>query len=204
MKFASGDLSTERSSRKIVDNIEIVFLCMAALWIVYLSNLFLPFDLRAYGIRPRTVSGLAGIFFAPFLHAGLGHLFSNSLALAPLLLISLSCSRVMTLEVVILIAVLGGGATWLIGTPNTIHIGASGIIFGLIGYLLAFGIFRRELLAFAVSIVVASYYGWALFSLFMVIPGVSWASHFFGFGAGIAVAWLTRNEKWRSEGAGQR
>jgi len=182
------------SGEKIIDNLEIALLCVALLWAIYLLNLVLPFDLRIYGIRPRSISGLPGLLFAPFLHYNIRHLFSNSLALAPLLFFSLVYSRRLTLEAVIFIALIGGAGIWLFGQSNTIHIGASGIIFGLIGYLLAIGFFRRELLAIMVSLMVAFYYGWALFSLFVVLPGVSWAGHFFGFAAGAFAARLTKHD----------
>ena len=108
---------------------------------------------------------------------------------------SLAYSRQLTLKAVIFIALIGGAGIWIFGQSHTIHIGASGIIFGLIGYLLAIGFFlRRELLALMVSLLVAFYYGWALFSLFIVLPGVSWTGHFFGFAAGALAGWLTRHD----------
>ena len=177
---------------QIGDNVEIAAICVALLWGVFFLSLVLPFDLRNYGIRPRSLSGLPGLLFAPFLHAGFRHLISNSLALAPLLFFSLEYSRKLTVEAVLFIALIGGVGIWLFGKSHTVHIGASGIIFGLIGYLLAIGLFRRELLALVVSLAVASYYGWALSSLLVVLPGVSWTGHFFGFAAGIFAAWLTR------------
>lgn len=175
-------------------NVEIALICVAFLWMVYFIGLILPFDLRSYGIRPRTIKGLLGLIASPFLHSGLGHLVSNSVALAALLSISLMYSRKLTVEVVIISALLGGGFVWLFGSRNTVHVGASGVIFGLVGYLLAIGLFRRELLALAVSLVVFFYYGYTLFSLFVVLPGVSWSGHFFGFASGILAAWLTRRD----------
>lgn len=176
-------------------NLEITFTCVALLWIVYFAGLFLPFNLLNYGIRPRSVDGLPGLIVAPFLHAGIRHLASNSIALAALLFFSLMYSRKLTFKAIVIIALAGGGGTWLFGAPNTIHVGASGIIFGLLGYLLAIGFFRRELLALLVSVAIACYYGWAVFSVFIVLPGVSWTGHFFGFASGIVAAWLTRDEK---------
>jgi membrane associated rhomboid family serine protease len=178
-----------------INSLEIVIFVMALLWGIYFLNLVLPVDLRIYGIRPRSVSGLTGILFAPFLHYSIGHLLSNSLALAPLLFFSLVYSRRLTLEAVIFIALVGGMGTWLCGGRHSVHLGASGIIFGLIGYLLTIGLFRREFLALIVSLAMAFYYGWALFSLFVVLPGVSWVGHFFGFVAGVFAAWFTRYDQ---------
>ncbi len=182
---------------RIRQNIEIALLCVGVLWIVHFLGLILPHDLQAYGIMPRTARGLFGLATAPFLHAGLDHLLSNSLALAVLLSISLIYSRKLTLEVVVISALLGGGFVWLFGTENSVHIGASGIIFGLIGFLLAVGLFRSELLALVVSVIITFYYGYTLFSLFLVLPGVSWSAHFFGFASGVLTAWLTRRDTLR-------
>ena len=179
---------------RVFENLRIAFGCVALLWVVYFIGLFFPFDLRGYGIAPRNVHGLYGLVFSPFLHSGMSHLLSNSLALAPLLTVSLMFSRKLTLKIVILTAVIGGGLVWLFADGNTVHIGASGIIFGLIGSLLAIGLFRRELLALAVSVIVLFYYGWSLVSLFVVLPGVSWSGHFFGFTSGVLAAWLTRED----------
>lgn len=175
---------------RVRENIEIALMCVASLWAVYLLGLILPVHLQNYGIRPRTVGGLFGLIASPFLHEGLGHLLSNSIALAPLLSISLMYSRTLTLETVIFSALVGGGFVWLFGGANTVHIGASGVIFGLIGCMLAIGIFRREAPALLVSLLVFSYYGYSLFSLLLVLPGVSWTGHFFGFASGVLAAWL--------------
>lgn len=179
---------------RVRENIEIASVCVAFLWIVHFIGLILPFDLRSYGIRPRTIEGLFGLIASPFLHSGWGHLLSNSIALAVLLSISLMYSRKLTLEVVLISALVGGGFVWLFGSRNTVHIGASGVIFGLVGFLLAIGLFRRELPALAVSLLISSYYGYMLFSLFVVLPGISWSGHFFGFASGVWAAWLTRGD----------
>ena len=81
------------------------------------------------------------------------------------------------------------------GTANTIHIGASGLIFGLIGFLLFSGIFRREWTALFVSLAIGFFYGGALLSLLSVVPGISWSGHFFGFLAGVMAAWWTKANK---------
>jgi membrane associated rhomboid family serine protease len=180
------------------ENAGIALSCVALLWGIYVIGLVLPLDLRNWGIHPREVHGLYGLLFAPFLHNGIRHLLANSLALVILLTISLMYSRKLTAIAILIMALAGGGAIWLFGASHTVHIGASGIIFGLIGYLLAIGIFRHELPALLVSLIVLAYYGWTLLSLFVVSPGISWSGHFFGFLSGIQAAWLTRGENRRS------
>lgn len=187
---------------RIGENAGLAFTCVALLWGIYVVGLFLPFDLRTLGIHPREVRGLYGLLFAPFLHNGIGHLLANSLALFVLLTISLTYSRKLTFVAVFITALAGGAGIWLFGSFHTVHIGASGIIFGLIGYLLAIGIFRWELMAIVVSLVVFAYYGWTLSALFVVLPGVSWSGHFFGFLSGVLAAWLTREDKRRTPSRG--
>jgi membrane associated rhomboid family serine protease len=176
-------------------NLRITVIAASVPLLVYIISFFLPFDLRAYGIRPRNIEGLWGIAFSPFLHANYGHLIANTGALFVLLFVALAFSRDLTLIAVLIIAVVGGGLVWVFSDPNTIHIGSSGIIFGLIGFLIFNGVFRREWSALVVSVVICLIYGGALLSLFYYIPGISWTGHFFGFVSGVLAAWLMKAKK---------
>lgn len=179
---------------RILGNIETALAWVSLLWVVYFIGLASPFDLRSFGIIPRNLQCLPGIIFSPLLHAGISHLLSNSAALVGLLSVSLIYSRKFTLQVVVITVLVGGSLVWLLGAGNTVHIGSSGVIFGLIGSLMSIGFFRRELLALTVSLVVLFYYGWALHALFVPLPGVSWSGHFFGFASGVLAAWWTRKD----------
>jgi membrane associated rhomboid family serine protease len=181
---------------KLRKSIKISLIVVMILWCVFLMDALLPADLRLYGVRPRNMDGLWGIAFSPFLHGSLHHLIANSTALFVLLTASLSYSRRLTVKAVLIIAVVGYGLVWLFATPNSVHIGASGIVFGLIGFLLFIGIFRMDWKALALSVAVFLFYGGALTSLAGHRPGVSWAAHFFGFLAGALSAWWTRKQ-WR-------
>jgi len=141
---------------------------------------------------PRHVDGLSGILAAPFLHADFQHLTTNSGVLFILLAVSLSYSRAQTLKAVLIMVFLGGGMVWLLGRGGTIHIGASGIIFGLIGYLMCLGLFRRNWKAVMISVAITILYGGALYSLLIYVPGISWSGHLFGFVSGVAAAWWGR------------
>jgi len=175
--------------KKISGNIQIALGIVAVPWLVHFLNLIIPLDLRIYGLRPRHIDGLRGIAFTPFLHGGFDHLIANTGALLILLVVSLTFSRKLTFTALSIILILGGGLVWLFGAGNTVHIGASGIIFGLIGFLMFLGIFRGELKALIFSTVIFLLYGGALFSLLYYIPGISWTGHFFGFVAGVLAAW---------------
>ena len=178
---------------KISQNLRLAFAAIAILWLVYFLNLVLVVDLRVYGLKPRQIDGLWGILAAPFLHVDIQHLSANTGVLFILLAVSLSYSRAQTLKALLTIMLLGGGMVWLLGMGGTIHIGASGIIFGLIGYLMCLGVFRRDWKALIISIVITVVYGGALHSLLIYMPGISWTGHLFGFISGVLAAWVTRS-----------
>jgi membrane associated rhomboid family serine protease len=170
-------------------NIKIALGAIALLWLIHLMNFISPVDLRLYGIVPRRINSLGGILITPLVHANIGHLIANSGALFVLLLIALFFSRQSTYVALMIIILGGGGCVWLLGKGGSVHIGASGIVFGLIGFLMGIGFFSRDWRAIAVSVIVFLLYGGALFSLLRYTPGTSWSGHFFGFLAGLAAAW---------------
>ena len=187
--------------RQIRRNIHLSLSIVAILWAVYFINFFLPIDLRLFGLVPRQMDGLWGIVAAPFLHVDIQHLVANSGALFILMVVSLSYSRPLTLQAMVIIVLLGDGMVWLVGRGGTIHIGASGIIFGLIGFLMFLGLVRRDWKALVISIVITILYGGALYSLLIYIPGVSWTGHLFGFLSGVLAAWWTRGARRRPKRA---
>jgi membrane associated rhomboid family serine protease len=177
---------------KLLKNLQLSAVIVSIPWLVYIIDFATPVDLRRYGLRPRHLEGLWGIVFSPFLHGNLNHLIANTGVLFVLLLVSLSFSRRLTAIVISAVAFLGGGLVWIFGRAGTIHIGSSGIIFGLLGFLLFIGVFRREKMALIISLITFVLYGGAMLSLFHHIPGISWASHFFGFVAGaLAASWTS-------------
>jgi membrane associated rhomboid family serine protease len=124
----------------------------------------------------------------------LPHLLANSGALFFLSFLGLCLNRAATLKALLIIVFLGGFGVWVFGAP-VYHIGASGVVFGLFGYLLASGLFHKDLRAIFVSALVFFLYGGLVYSFLMVMPGISWAAHFWGFVAGLLAAWLTRPKK---------
>jgi len=180
---------------KIGQNLKIASLIVAILWLMHIVNLALPFDLRLFGIRPQHFESLGGILLTPWLHADFRHLVANTGALFILLYVSLLFNRKLAFKALVIIILVGGILVWLFGKRNTIHIGASGVIFGLIGFLMFVGLFRREWTAFIISVAISILYGGALLSLLSYTPGISWTGHFFGFTSGVLAAWWTKNRK---------
>lgn len=173
-------------SGNIWDSFKAVLFIVIILWMILAIGFVFPLD--EYGIKPRDINGLAGILFAPFIHAGYNHLITNSVSLLVLGSIFLVMERKLSLAIVCYIILLSGLGTWLIGRPEYTHIGASGVVYGILGYLLTTGIFKRNIKAILVSLIVFFFYGGAIWGIFPTDGFVSWESHLCGFLSGIAVA----------------
>lgn len=165
----------------------LVVALVAVLWMVEAVNLLTGHWLSGFGIQPRTVSGLFGIVAAPFLHGGLFHLVANTLPI--LILGGLIAARgsVDFIRVTAAVALFGGAAVWLLGR-SSVHMGASGLVFGYFSYLLARGVVERSLAGLAISLVTTVTYGGLVFGLLPLGLGVSWESHVAGFAAGLVAA----------------
>ncbi len=161
---------------------------VAILWAVEVVSWLVPF-VDQFGVRPRTTFGLLGILFHPFLHGGVGHVLSNSIGLLLFgAMIVLRRERDLYLTM-LASALLGGLGIWLFGRSAN-HIGASGVVFGLFGYLLAVGFFERKLGSILLSLFVIFTWGGLLFGVLPTAAGVSWEGHLFGLLAGIGSAKL--------------
>ena len=170
----------------IWDSFKTVLFIVILLWMILVIGYVVP--LADYGIKPRTTQGLIGIVCAPFIHAGINHLIANSISLLILGSIFLTMERKLSATIVLYIILLSGLGTWLIGRSEYTHIGASGVVYGILGYLLTTGIFKRNIRAILVSILVFIFYGGAIWGIFPTTGFVSWESHLCGFLSGIAVA----------------
>ena len=168
---------------------------VAAMWAVEILDAVTPGDLESHGIRPRSDEGLFGIAFAPMLHGDWGHLIANSIPLVVLgLLLMLSGLRTFV-TVTAIVWIVGGAAVWLLAGANSNHIGASGLVFGWIGYLVARGAFSRSLGQIAIGLLVLASYWTAVFGVLPGQPGISWQGHLFGAIAGVLAAWLLEGRR---------
>ena len=158
--------------------------------------------LDAYGIHPRDVDGLAEILAAPFLHAGFGHLVSNTV---PFLAMGAAIALggfVRVALVTLIVAVVSGLGTWLIASSNSIHLGASGVVFGYASYLIARGVYSRRLTELAVGVIVVAIWGVGLLQGLLPQERVSWQAHLFGaIGGVIAASVLAGRRGTRGGGA---
>lgn len=157
-------------------------------------------DLDANGIVPRDVSGLDGILWAPLLHAGWGHLWANTLPLLVLGWLVLAGGLRQFIAVTATVWIVGGVGTWLIGAPG-VHVGASGVIFGWMVFLLLRGFFQRSFAQILVAVVLFFYWGGMLWGVLPGQVGISWEGHLFGALGGVLAAWLVARST-RGQAAG--
>jgi len=148
------------------------------------------------GVQPREADGLDGILFAPILHGGWLHLVANTVPLLVLGFLILLSGVGRWVAVTAVVWVVGGVGTWLTGQPNSVHIGASVLVFGWLVYLLLRGIFSRRPAQVLVGVLVLFVYGGALWGVLPVQSGISWQAHLFGaLGGGIAAWWLASRDR---------
>jgi membrane associated rhomboid family serine protease len=160
---------------------------VAVMWAVEIVDVVAG-DLDSAGIRARDADGLVGVALAPVLHGGFGHLMANTV---PFVLLGTAIAlgglaRVFAVTVVV--AVVGGLGTWLVAPAGTVHIGASGVVFGFATYLIARGVFSHRALHLVVGVIVIGVYGSTLLFGFVPTPGISWQGHLFGAIGGVVAA----------------
>ena len=171
-------------------------LFVLVLWLVFWYELKFNHSLSHFGIYPREVFGLKGIFFSPFLHGDLEHLSNNSIALLILLPILRYFYREQTFVVLLLGVLFSGLGTWLLGRPSY-HIGASGLIYALVSFIFFKGIFTKYYRLVALSFTIVLLYGGSVWYMFPNIKeGISWEGHFAGFFVGLALALVLKTPQF--------
>jgi membrane associated rhomboid family serine protease len=176
-------------------NIGFMTLLIGGIVAVFLLEFVAPTELLDYGLVPRTQRGLLGILTMPFLHASFSHMLGNLTSLVVLLSFMMVFHPKRLIGSVISIVFLGGLLLWMLGRPAS-HVGASGLIYGLAGFMLVAGFAHRRFLEIVGSIAVAFLYGASLFSgLLPIHPGVSWDGHLAGAVAGAIIGLTSRPEQ---------
>jgi len=164
-------------------------LFVMVLWIVYWIEARFNINFNSFGVYPRTLKGLRGIIFSPFIHGGLKHLFNNSVPLFVLTSALFYFYRNIRWRVLILGLLIAGLATWAIGRPS-LHIGASGVVYMLAAFLFFKGIFSKHYQLTALALAVVFLYGGMLWYVFPVDPDISWEGHLSGFFVGLVFAFI--------------
>jgi len=197
MSFQTPARRTGRvvDTTRIGSGLKLLAVLIGLMWLSEIVDTALHGRLDQYGIIARNPEGLVGIITSPFLHLGFGHLISNTLPLVTLGALIAFSGAARLAAVTAVVAVIGGFGTWLISPPNTITIGASGVVFGYAAYLVARGIFNRRLTQVLVGILVIAVWGSALLGGLLPQDGISWQGHLFGAIAGILAARLLAEDR---------
>ncbi len=179
---------------RFVGHVKILIGFVGLFWFLeIIDTFFLNQTLNHYGIQPRTFIGLRGILISPFLHGGLAHLAANTLPFLVLGWLVMLRKTSDFFAVTLITMIVSGLGVWSIGGSNTIHIGASGLVFGYLGFLLMRGFFERSFQAIVIAVTVGVLYGGLIWGILPSRLGISWQSHLFGFiGGTIAARILTR------------
>ena len=176
-----------RLLRRVRSSFPLIIGFVAVIWTVELVNTLMGHQLNVWGIWPRTVTGLVGIPLGPFLHGSFSHLMSNTIIFLGLGSLVAIRGRQVLMAVSVFIILIGGVGVWALGRP-AIHVGASGLVFGYFGFLVAVGWYERRLGSILVAIAVVVLYG-GLIGGVLPSPGIiSWEAHLFGLIAGLLAA----------------
>lgn len=183
-------------AREFQKQVFILSITIAIFWAIELSD-FLLFkgELDNLGIFPRNLVGLRGLLFAPFLHGDFGHLLANTVPFLTLGWLTMIQETSDFYIVSIVTMIVGGLGVWLFGATGSIHIGASILIFGYLGFLLLRGYFQKNMPSILLSIIVFALYGGLVWGVLPSQPGISWEGHLFGFLGGVIAAWIIAKEK---------
>ncbi|NES05968.1 MAG: rhomboid family intramembrane serine protease [Okeania sp. SIO2F4] len=185
---------------KLNTQVTILGSIIAILWIVQIINAeLLAGKLNYYGgIHPQSSMGITGIFFAPFLHGSYAHLVANIVPLITLGWLIMLRGFGDFFFVSIVTIIVSGLGIWCFGSPGSIHIGASGLIFGYFGFLLLRSLFDFSILSVIFALTAGFLYSGLIWGILPSDPDVSWEAHLFGFLGGILAAQLLGKRKRNS------
>ena len=189
-------MNSSKNNKSTLEEFKLLFKVVAVFWVVEIID-FLIFKgrLDKFGIQPHNIVGLRGLILAPFLHGGFPHLIANTIPFITLGWLTMIQETSDFYIVSLITAIVGGLGVWLLGSPDSIHIGASILIYGYLGFLLSRGYFQKNLPSIILSVIVVFLYGGLVRGIFPSSMGISWEGHLFGFIGGAIAAWAISREK---------
>jgi membrane associated rhomboid family serine protease len=166
---------------------------LAVIWAVHLFQVFTTADLAHWGIYPRKVFGLKGVILAPLVHSDWQHLISNSVPFLFLTVMIMYFYRSVAYRSFLMIYFLTGLAVWIFGR-SVFHIGASGVVYGLVSFVFWSGVFRRSLQSIVLALIVTFLYSGFIVGILPNQEGISWESHLLGGIIGIFASYWYKEE----------
>ena len=190
----------EEENNRFVKSLQLPVILILIMLVIHIVKQFTDFEFIYWGIFPRKLYGLKGILTAPLIHGSWKHLFSNAVPFLSLLGVSMYFYRIVAVRGLVMIWILTGGAVWLLGnffdneTGNFSHIGASGVVYGLVAFVFWNGVFVKSRESIVLALVVLVLYGGMFAGILPDQPGISWESHLFGGLLGIFAAYFYKND----------
>lgn len=178
---------------KMLDAVMASLFVLSVIWALFLMDEYLGYNLKPFGMRPRSIDGIKGVFTMHFLHGDWKHLINNTLSFFVLNSFLFYFYRSLSLKVFGWLFLFSGIVLWFIGRPAN-HIGASMLIYGLFGFLLFSGLLRKNPRARRVALAVSLYYGSMMWYAFPIEAGISWEGHLSGLTVGAVLALVYRKQ----------
>ena len=184
----------DKNNKPIFSIIFLPLLFVIIIWCVKIIEYVFNFSLIHFGVLAKEFSGIKGIIFYPFIHSDWDHLLNNTFPVFILLIMLFSFYRKIAIQIFSYLFLISGSLLWLIGRPESYHIGASGIIFGLASFLITSGIIRKNPKLASISLLVIFLYGSLIWGIFPFRINMSWEGHLSGFLTGILLAIFYRKQ----------
>lgn len=173
--------------------ITVPLLYIALIWFIYWVEIYFGFNFNSFGVFPRTLKGISGIFFTHFIHSDTNHLINNSIPLFVLTSSLFLFYKDIAWKVLIYGSILTGLLTWTIARP-AYHIGASGVVYLLFSFISFSGIIRKHYRLVAIAMVIIFLYGSMVWYILPIKEGMSWEGHFSGFLIGLIMAFSFKSK----------
>lgn len=184
-------LNSERTRLKI--SLEIAFLFILLIWLVKLIEIIEGISFFRIGLKPRSITGLAGIVTAPLIHSDFNHLINNTIIIYILTAGLVYFYRDLWYKILLISWLISGMMVW-IAARSSYHIGCSGIIYAIASFIFFSGIFRKNINLMAISLLVVFLYGGLVWGVLPIFPKISWEYHLFGGITGAMLAFVYRKQ----------
>lgn len=185
-------ISSARAQQNFLLAVRVATWVLVVVWVIFALTMWWDGRPLEWGLRPRQPSGLIGIVTAPLLHVDVAHLFANSAPLWVGLVALLFLYPNSALRALPWMWLISGGLTWLLARES-IHVGASGMVYAILSFVFVAGLLRRDLRAIGVCLMLAFVYGYLIWGVFPIRSSMSWEMHAFGLLAGVALALVYRD-----------
>jgi len=181
------------TEKRLISAVKTAVIPVMFIWIIHFVKLIGNFQWGRFGVYPRETDGLAGIVLSPLIHGDFQHLFSNSIPIFFLVALILFFYRKVALISITAIYLITGLLVWLFAREGVYHIGASGVVYGMVSFVFWNGVFRRSMKAIILSLVIIVMYSGYVAGIVPGQEGISWESHLMGGLTGILVSFLFKN-----------